>query len=116
MSRFLRSFVFAWSGIRSAASSQANMKFHLAAAIVVNAAGLLIGLSRLEWLAIVIVQGMVLAAETMNTAIEHVVDLASPQEHPLAKAAKDTAAGAVLITAITAVIVGLFVFGPHVLP
>ncbi|QHT60297.1 diacylglycerol kinase family protein [Paenibacillus lycopersici] len=116
MRRFLRSVAFAWGGIRSASGSQANMKIHLAAAVLVNAAGLLLGLSRAEWLAVIIVQGMVLAAELMNTAVEHVVDLASPQPHPLAKAAKDTAAGAVLVTAIAAAIVGLIVFWPHVRP
>ncbi|MBM7565653.1 diacylglycerol kinase family protein [Paenibacillus sacheonensis] len=116
MRRFLRSVAFAWNGVRSASAAQANMRIHLAAVIIVNTAGLLFGLSRMEWLAVVIVQGMVLAAELLNTAVEHLVDLASPQQHPLAKAAKDTAAGAVLLAAVTSVVVGLIVFVPHIIP
>ena len=92
------------------------MRIHVASVVAVHAAGLLFGLSGMEWSAIIIVQGMVLAAELLNTAVEHVVDLVSPQKHPLAKAAKDTAAAAVLLAAATAVAVGLIVFGPHLLP
>jgi undecaprenol kinase len=116
MSRFLQSLAYAWNGVRGAAGSQANMKIHIVAAIVVNVAGLLLGLSRMEWVSIIIVQGMVIAAELANTAIEHAVDLANPEPHPLAKAAKDTAAGSVLVTAIAAAIVGVIVFWPHVMP
>ncbi|NBD22851.1 diacylglycerol kinase family protein [Paenibacillus glycinis] len=116
MIRFLRSVAYAWSGFRSAVGTQANMRIHVAFVVAVNAAGLLFGLSAMEWAAIIIVQGMVLAAELLNTAVEHVVDLVSPQKHPLAKAAKDTAAAAVLFAAATAVAVGLIVFGPHLLP
>ncbi|WP_308638863.1 diacylglycerol kinase family protein [Paenibacillus silvisoli] len=113
MRRLLRSFGYAGSGIVSAVSSQANMQIHVVCAVIVNAAGLLIGLSRMEWIVIIAAQTAVLAAELMNTAVEHVVDLVSPEKHPLAKAAKDTAAGGVLLTAIGAVIIGLFVFIPH---
>ncbi|MBO7743827.1 diacylglycerol kinase family protein [Paenibacillus sp. MWE-103] len=116
MRRFLRSVAFAWAGVRASVRTEANMRLHLVAVVAVNAAGWLAGLSRTEWLAIVIAQGMVLGAELLNTAVEHVVDLASPGPHPLAKAAKDAAAGAVLVAAVMAVIVGLIVFGPHIVP
>ncbi|MFC4808236.1 diacylglycerol kinase family protein [Paenibacillus sp. GCM10023250] len=116
MRRFLRSVAYAWAGVRAAVRTEANMRLHLAAVALVNAAGWLAGLSRPEWLAIVIAQGAVLAAELLNTAVERVVDLVSPDPHPLAKAAKDAAAGAVLVTAVMALIVGLIVFGPHIVP
>ncbi|MBP3964192.1 diacylglycerol kinase family protein [Paenibacillus lignilyticus] len=116
MNRLLRSFYYAGSGILSAVRTQANMKIHVVCAIVVNAAGLVVGLTRMEWAVIIAAQAVVMAAELMNTAVEHVVDLASPSRHPLAKAAKDTAAGGVLVAAIGAVIIGLFVFIPHLWP
>lgn len=116
MIRFLRSVSYAASGLSHAVTTQANMRIHLASVVIVNAAGWLAGLNRPEWLAIVFAQGLVISAELMNTAVEHAVDLVSPERHPLAKAAKDAAAGAVLVTALTAVVVGLLVFVPHILP
>ncbi|WP_219836306.1 diacylglycerol kinase family protein [Paenibacillus sp. R14(2021)] len=115
MSKFLRSMSFAWDGIRRTVQTQRNMRIHAVAAVIVNAAGLLLGLTRMEWVSILIVQGLVLAAELVNTAVEHIVDLTSPERNALAKSAKDAAAGAVLMTAIMAAIVGLIVFGPYVL-
>ncbi|REE93040.1 undecaprenol kinase [Paenibacillus taihuensis] len=116
MRRLLRSFSYAFTGIGAGIRTQANMQIHVAAAVLVNLAGLLVHLTRIEWIVIIIMQAAVMSAELVNTAIEHVVDLASPEKHPLAKAAKDTAAGAVLILAIAAVIIGLFVFVPHLWP
>ncbi|AZN40478.1 diacylglycerol kinase family protein [Paenibacillus albus] len=116
MSKLLRSFSYAFAGIGAGIRTQANMRIHICAAIIVNAAGILVHLERFEWLVIILMQAAVMAAELVNTAVEHVVDLASPEQHPLAKAAKDTAAGAVLILAIAAVIIGLIVFVPHLWP
>ncbi|SEN09681.1 diacylglycerol kinase family protein [Paenibacillus sp. OV219] len=116
MRRLLRSFSFAFAGIGAGIRTQANMRIHVAAAIIVNVAGVIAHLERIEWLVIILMQAAVMAAELVNTAIEHVVDLASPEQQPLAKAAKDTAAGAVLILAIAAVIIGLIVFVPHIWP
>ena len=76
-------------------------------------AGFLLGISRLEWVAIVICILLVTAAEAMNTALEYLTDLVSPGFHELAGKAKDAAAAAVLITAIGAVIVGLLIFVPR---
>jgi diacylglycerol kinase (ATP) len=70
-------------------------------------------LDTLEWAVIVLTTAMVFTAEFLNTAIEAVVDLASPEKHPLAKVGKDVGAGAVLIAAIAAVWVGLLILGPH---
>lgn len=75
----------------------------------------LLHVSLMEWCLLLILFGMVLAAELINTAIEAVVDLATPGKHPLAKLAKDTAAGAVLVTALIAAIVGLIILGPKLI-
>ncbi len=79
------------------------------------ALGFLLRIERDEWLALVLTIALVLAAEGVNTAVEAVVDLASPVYHPLAKVAKDVAAGTVLLTAIASVIVGLILFLPRLL-
>jgi diacylglycerol kinase (ATP) len=95
--------------------TQANARIHAVFTVFVVIAGFASGISRLEWCAIVGVIGLVWTAEGVNTAIEAVVDLASPDMHPLAGKAKDVAAGAVLLAALAAVVVGLLVFGPRVL-
>jgi diacylglycerol kinase (ATP) len=83
--------------------------------VAVCIAGAVLGLSRLEWCAVVLAVVAVWTAEALNTALEFLVDLASPELHPLAGKAKDAAAGAVLVTAAGAVVIGLLVFGPHLL-
>lgn len=108
----LLSFRFAFAGIARAVGSQRNMKIHLLAAVVVFAMALWLQVALVEWAVLVMTVATVLVAEMLNTAIEAVVDLASPEFHDLAKAAKDIAAGAVLIAAICAVIVGGMIFGP----
>ncbi len=109
----LRSFVYAWRGIRSCVGKEQNLSFHLIATVVVVIAGFGFGVTRTEWLVIVLCIGMVIAAELFNTAIERVVDLASPGRHPLAGSAKDIAAGAVLVCAAAAAIIGLIIFVPY---
>jgi diacylglycerol kinase len=93
--------------------TQHSAWLHAIATGVVMAAAFLVGLSRLEWCAIVLAMMTVWTAEALNTAIELVVDLASPDVHPLAGRAKDVAAGAVLTSAGGAAIVGILVFAPH---
>lgn len=90
------------------------MRFHLLAALAAVLAGMCLHLSREEWLWIGLAIALVWAAELVNTAAERLVDLVSPERLPLAKAAKDTAAGAVLVLAAFALIVGLTVFGPRI--
>ena len=109
--KFIFSFRYAIEGVLTAFSEQ-NMRVHLFSAIVVIVAGFLTGLSVLEWCVIVVVIGLVIAVEMLNTALERVVDLASPDIHPFAKQAKDLAAGAVLVIAIVSVIIGLLIFLP----
>ena len=108
----LQSFRFAFAGIVHAVTHQRNVRIHfLAAAVVVVLAGLL-RVSPVEWAILILTVGFVIATEMMNTAIEAVVDLASPDFHELAKVAKDVAAGAVLVAAVAAVIIGALIFGP----
>lgn len=109
--KLFKSFGYALYGIFSAMKEQ-NMRIHILSAFIVVAAGLVTGLSYLEWLVLIIIIALVIGAEMMNTAIESIVDLASPEIHPLAKQAKDIAAGAVLVFALASVIIGLLIFLP----
>jgi diacylglycerol kinase (ATP) len=110
----LRSVKFALRGIRTMVTSQHNAWIHAAATVVVVAAGWMVGLSAPEWAWIVLAVGSVWTAEALNTAFEFLTDVASPDFHPLAEKAKDVAAGAVLLSAIGAVIIGTLVFWPKV--
>ncbi|MDR3401247.1 MAG: diacylglycerol kinase family protein [Chthoniobacter sp.] len=113
--RVLLSFRYAGRGVLVIVRTQTNAWIHAVAAFVAIIAGFFFGISRLEWCAVVGAIGLVLTAEGINTAIEAVVDLASPDRHPLAGRAKDVAAGAVLLAALAALVIGLLVFGPRVL-
>ena len=111
----LRSFRYAFRGIAYCIKNERNMRIHLTAAALVSYVALFYGLSRSEWIAVLFCFGFVIAAEALNTAFEAVVNLESPSYHIFAKAAKDVAAGAVLIAALTAAAVGVIVFwdGPR---
>lgn len=111
----VRSFRYALRGIAVVLHSQHNAWIHAAATLLVVAAGLAIGLDRLEWCAVVLAIVAVWVAEALNTAFEALCDVASPSLHPMVERAKDVAAGAVLIAAIGAVVIGLLVCLPHVL-
>jgi diacylglycerol kinase len=113
--RLCLSFGWAGRGVLVLLRTQANARIHAAATILVVVAGFVSGISRMEWCAVVGAIGLVFTAEGLNTAIEAVVDLASPERHPLAERAKDVAAGAVLLAALTAALIGLLIFGPRVL-
>lgn len=112
MKRFFKSFGFAYEGIIHASMSERNFKFHIVAAIIVIISGILTGLSLIEWFIVFILIGGMLGLELMNSAIERVVDLTTSEQHLLAKQAKDLAAGAVLIYAVTSAIIGLMLFIP----
>jgi len=109
----LRSFKFAFKGIATMLKTQHNAWIHAAATIGVGIMGLVMGLSFIEWSLIVAAVMAVWIAEALNTAFEFLADVASPEFHPLVEKAKDVAAGAVLIAAGGAVLIGLLVFGPH---
>lgn len=111
----LNSFRYALAGIAHLFRSQPNAKVHLAAAVGAVGAGFFFEISTTEWCLVVFAIAMVLVAEAFNTAIEELTDLASPDFHPLAGRAKDSAAGAVLLTAIGAAVVGALIFLPKVI-
>jgi diacylglycerol kinase len=103
----------ALSGLGYCLSTERNMWVHLVAAIAVLVASWLLKLSRLEWVLVLFAIGFVVVAEMFNTALERTVDLCVDTYHPLARQAKHIAAGAVLISALNAVLVGLLIFVPH---
>lgn len=111
----MKSFTYAWKGIGNLICKEHNMWIHLAAAILAVAAGCYFEIQRGEWIAVIGCIGAVMAAEAFNTAIERLVNLVSPQWHPIAGEVKDIAAGAVLICAIAAAIIGLIIFIPYML-
>lgn len=115
MKRFFKSLGFALEGLQTAFSQQANLRIHFFFLVFALFFAWLLGISFTEWLIIILVSGMVFSAELLNSAIEKVVDLASPEIHPLAKQAKDIAAAGVLLTALTAIIVGAFIYGKYIL-
>jgi undecaprenol kinase len=109
-SGFLRSFSFAGQGVWHVVRTQRNMRVHLAIALAAVVAGLILHIGAADWACVLTVIGLVLTAETLNTVVEALVDLCTDEYHPLAKAAKDMAAGAVLLASAAAVGVGLVVF------
>lgn len=112
---FLSSFKIAIRGMLEASLSERNLKIQWSVAAIVVAAGLTLQVTILEWCLLVLSMGAVLSAETMNTAIESLVDLLEPDQHESARKAKDFAAGSVLLISIAASMIGLVIFGNHVL-
>jgi diacylglycerol kinase len=111
----LQAFKNAFHGLKFVVTTQRNAQIHLAVTILVIAAAIAFGVSATEWIALVLAIGFVWATESLNTAIEKLTDLASPGYHTLAKYAKDCAAGAVLISVLTAVVIGIIVFLPRLI-
>ncbi len=107
-----KSFGYAFEGIFTGIRKERNMKIHCTVAALVMIAGLILRISPVEWCICLGLFGLVMALELINTAIEAVVDLVTSEYRPLAKVAKDTAAGAVLIAAIMAAVSGLIIFVP----
>ncbi len=108
----LASFRHAFAGWWHVLRTQRNAWIHAIISTGVLVLGLWLGLNRIEWASLLLTMALVWMAEFVNTALEAVVDLASPDLHPLAKIGKDVGAAAVLVSALTAVIVGLLVLGP----
>ena len=108
----IASFRYAFHGWHYALRTQQNIWIHIAVAIAVLILGLWLKLPARDWAVLVLTTAMVFTAEFLNTSIEAVVDLASPDHHPLAKIAKDVGAAAVLVAALAAILVGLLILGP----
>lgn len=110
----LRSFVYAYNGIKYTYVTQHNFLIHIVFALIAILLGIILGISNLEWIAIIIVIGLVLTAEIFNSSIEELVNLLSPERNVKAGVIKDLAAGAVLISAIAAFLTGAIIFLPKI--
>ncbi len=107
-----KSFQYALEGSWYVLRTQKNTWIHAVASLAVVALGLWLGLLRTDWAIIIITMTIVWMAEFVNTALEAIVDMTTPEEHPLAKVAKDVSAAAVLLGACAAVLVGILILGP----
>ena len=96
MKKFFKAFVYAWQGVLHAVKTQRNFRFHIVAAVYVTVFSFFYGFTRNEYVLLMLTFSTVVSAELINTAVEAAVDLCSPEQHKLAKIAKDAAAGAVL--------------------
>ena len=110
-----RSFRCAFTGLGYTVRTQRNARIHVSIAVLAVIAGLILDLPGSDWAIIGLTMGFVFVAEMFNTVMETVVDLATEEYHPLARQAKDVAAGAVLTAAVTAVAVGILILGPPLL-
>ncbi len=111
--KFIAGFRYAFRGLSYALRTQRNARVHVTIAILAILLGIVFHISAVEFALIFVAITGVFIAEMFNTVFELCIDLASPDYHPLAKVAKDVAAGAVLLSAMLSVVIGLFVFGPH---
>ena len=111
----LRSFAFAFDGLRILLKTQHNSWIHLAVTGVVLAVGAMLRITAIEWCVLTLAMASVWITEILNTAIEFLTDLVSPEFHPIAGQVKDLAAAAVLISAMGAAIVGVIVFLPRII-
>jgi diacylglycerol kinase (ATP) len=110
----IQSFEHAGNGIRVFLKTTHNAWVHISIAVVAIFLGFVFNISQTEWMFLVLSIGLVLTAEAFNTALEFDIDLTSPEYHEFAKYTKDVAAGAVLISSVTAVIIGLIIFIPKI--
>ena len=115
LSKRVRAFGFAFRGLGRMFKTEVHARIHLAAAIIIVAAGLVVGLTRIEWSVLVLTIALVIALEAVNTSIEALSNAVSEEHHPLIEVAKDVAAGAVLIAALAAVVIAGLIFGPHLI-
>jgi len=110
----IKSFKHAIDGIVELFKSQHNARIHLLATSLVILTGFLLSISAFEWCLLILSVALVFVTEALNTGLEFVCDVASPEIHPLIKKSKDVAAGAVLISSISAVLIGLIIFIPYI--
>lgn len=113
--KFFKSFSYALKGIGTVIKEEVNARIHLLAAVVVIVLGFVLKVSWVEWIILIWVIGGVFAMELINTAMEHLADLYSTAPNPKIKKIKDLAAGAVLVSSIAALIIGLIIFLPKIL-
>ena len=109
----IRSFGYAFEGVSHLIRTQRNARIELAVGLVVLVVAAWVHVTPVEWAVLALTIALVLALEALNTALELAITLASPERHPLAKAAKDVSAAMVLIAAIGSVLVGIAIFRPY---
>ena len=115
MKKLLKSFKYAFEGIFTGIKEEQNMKVHITIMILVIISGIMLKISKIEWIICIILFGLVISMELINTAVENTVDLITKEKNEQAKIAKDVAAGAVLVSAIASAIIGLIIFVPKVI-
>ena len=109
------SFAYAFSGIWQVVKHEANFKIHILAAVVVIILSIVLQISKIEWLVVILTIGVVMSAEIFNSAIEKLVDVAYPEQNKKAGLIKDMSAGAILILAIAAAVIGFIIFIPKII-
>lgn len=114
MKKFLNSFKYAFEGIVKTIKEERNIKIHILAVVVVTTMGIIYKISTTEWIICLILFGLVISSEIINTSIERTVDLISKEKSELAKMAKDAAAGAVLVNAIISTIIAGIIWIPKI--
>ena len=115
MRQKITSFSYAITGVKTAFATQPNIRIHIVIAIIVSVLGYSLGLSTEELIEIILLVGLVLVAEMINTAIEFACNAITTDIHPEIKKAKDVAAGSVLVVSILAIIIGVVIFIPKIL-
>ncbi len=113
--KLLRSFSYAWSGLKTCFIAETNFKIHVVLAILAISLGFLLNISRNEWLAVMGCVALVVAMEMVNTAIEKLCDVLLQDIHPGIKKVKDIAAGAVMVAAVCSLIIGVVIFLPKII-
>ncbi len=111
----MKSFAVAFQGIWTLIYNERNFRFHLAVSIAVIIACFFFNVEKTEWFAVLLSIGLVLSMEALNTSVEYICDLISPEHHPMVKMIKDVGAAAVLLAAIVSIITGCIIFIPHIL-
>ena len=115
ISKRIKSFKHAFNGLGILLKEEHNARIHLAAVVVVTIAGFYFKIAAMEWVTLVLVMGIVISMEIINSFIENLCDFVSPNKHELIKKVKDLAAAAVLVSAFSALIIGLIIFVPKIL-
>ena len=115
MKKLIKSFKYAFEGILTGIKEEQNMKIHIIIMILVIIFGIMLKINTTEWIICILLFGLVISMELMNTAIENTVNLITKEKNQQAKIAKDVAAGAVLVSAIVSAIIGLMIFVPKIL-
>lgn len=109
----IMTFEYAFRGLAGALRTEPNVRIHSVIAVLVISLGLIFGITRTEWLILILCISQVIVAETFNTALERLVDMVSPQVSEKAGMVKDMAAGAVLFSAMASVVAGIIIFVPY---